>query len=168
MELTVKTSLNIRYMLRSDLRRVLEIENACFEFPLTRRDIIGVIRQQNGIGLVVERREIADGYVSDPVIVGYVLYELHNNRNHLLSIAVDPTHQRQGIGRAIHEEMRRKLRLARNRIMLEVRERNLPAQLFFRAMGYRAMGVLRNYYDGCEDDAYLMCYRLHPQSETVL
>ena len=35
----------------------------------------------------------------------------------------------------------------RNRIMLEVRETNLDAQLFFKNLGFRAISVLRDFYD---------------------
>ena len=44
----------------------------------------------------------------------------------------------------------------RNRIMLEVRETNLAAQLFFRSLGFRATSVLRDFYDDSVEDAYLM------------
>jgi ribosomal-protein-alanine N-acetyltransferase len=46
----------------------------------------------------------------------------------------------------------------RDRILLEVRERNLPAQLFFRALGYRAISVLKDFYQDTTEDAYLMQY----------
>ena len=47
----------------------------------------------------------------------------------------------------------------RNRITLEVRETNLPAQLFFRQCGFRAVSVLREFYEDTPEDAYLMLYR---------
>jgi len=36
-----------------------------------------------------------------------------------------------------------------------VRERNLSAQLFFRAQGFRAVRVLRSYYEDSGEDAFL-------------
>jgi ribosomal-protein-alanine N-acetyltransferase len=47
----------------------------------------------------------------------------------------------------------------RSRIMLEIRETNLPAQLFFRTLGFRAVSVLRQFYEDTPEDAYLMQYR---------
>jgi len=47
----------------------------------------------------------------------------------------------------------------RRRIVLEIRERNLPGQLFFRINGFRAVAVLRNFYDDTPEDAYLMQLR---------
>lgn len=39
-----------------------------------------------------------------------------------------------------------------------MRERNLPAQLFFRSLGYRAISVLKDFYEDTTEDAYLMQY----------
>jgi ribosomal-protein-alanine N-acetyltransferase len=43
--------------------------------------------------------------------------------------------------------------------LLEVRETNLAAQLFFRSAGFRAVSVLRAFYEDSPEDAYLMQYR---------
>jgi len=43
--------------------------------------------------------------------------------------------------------------------VLEVRETNLAAQLFFKNQGFRAVTVLRDYYDDTPEDAYIMQFR---------
>ena len=53
--------------------------------------------------------------------------------------------------------------------MLEVRETNLDAQLFFRAQGFRAVNVLRDFYEDTTEDAYLMQYRYRAtEAETAM
>jgi [ribosomal protein S18]-alanine N-acetyltransferase len=52
----------------------------------------------------------------------------------------------------------------RTRITLEVRETNLPAQLFFRKQEFRAIRVLRAYYEDSGEDAFLMQYRFADDS----
>ena len=52
--------------------------------------------------------------------------------------------------------------------MLEVRETNLAAQLFFRGQGFRAVSVLREFYDDTPEDAYLMQYRYRPAEVEVV
>ncbi len=47
----------------------------------------------------------------------------------------------------------------RNRVVLEIRETNLAAQLFFRNSDFMAVSVLRDYYDDTTEDAYVMQYR---------
>jgi ribosomal-protein-alanine N-acetyltransferase len=56
----------------------------------------------------------------------------------------------------------------RSRITLEVRETNLPAQLFFRTVGFRAVSVLRQYYADTPEDAYLMQYRYRPEPQEAV
>ena len=48
----------------------------------------------------------------------------------------------------------------RKEIVLEVRETNLSAQLFFSKQGFRAVNVLRSHYDDTAEDAYYMRYKL--------
>jgi ribosomal-protein-alanine N-acetyltransferase len=48
----------------------------------------------------------------------------------------------------------------RREIVLEVSETNLSAQLFFKSMGFMALGVLRDRYDDTTEDAYLMRFLL--------
>jgi ribosomal-protein-alanine N-acetyltransferase len=56
----------------------------------------------------------------------------------------------------------------RDRILLEVRERNLPAQLVFRSLGYRAITVLKDFYEDTTEDAYLMQYLSGEASTMVM
>ena len=51
--------------------------------------------------------------------------------------------------------------------MLEVRETNLDAQLFFKQIGFRAVSVLRDFYDDSDEDAYLMQYRYRATAEEL-
>lgn len=147
-------SVHIRWMIRRDMPEVLEIEQRSFEFPWSDDDFIRCLRQRNCIGMVAEHSER---------VVGFMIYELHKSRLHILNLAVHPEFSRRGVG----EQMIRKLisKLApqrRSRIMLEVRETNLPAQLFFRQLGFRAVSLLREFYEDTPEDAYLMQFRLDP------
>lgn len=148
---------HIRWMIRRDMPSVLEIEDRSFEFPWTEDEFIRCLRQRDCIGMVAERSE---------QVVGFMIYELHKNRIHILSFAVHPDFRRNGIGSAMVDKLITKLAYQRrNRIMLEVRETNLDAQLFFRQLGFRATGVLRSFYEDTPEDAFLMQYR--QPSETM-
>lgn len=92
--------------------------------------------------------------------MGFYVYELHKTRLHVLNFAVDPQHWRQGVGRQMVDKLKSKLHPdRRNKIMLEVRETNLAAQLFFRAQGFKAVSVFRDFYRDVTEDAYLFQYR---------
>ena len=57
----------------------------------------------------------------DEQVVGFMIYELHKNRLHILNFAVHPEHRRTGVGKAMLTKLLGKLsHERRNRIMLEV------------------------------------------------
>ncbi len=142
---------HIRWMIRRDLAEVQAIENQSFEFAWQEEDFLRCLRQRNCIGMVAE----CEGRV-----VGYMLYELHKNRLHVLNFAVAADTRRRGVGRLMAGKLVGKLSPERRtRVMLEVRETNLPAQLFFRACGFRAVSVVRGFYSDSPEDAYLMQFR---------
>jgi ribosomal-protein-alanine N-acetyltransferase len=146
---------HIRWMIRRDMPEVLEIETHSFEFPWSEEDFIRCLRQRNCIGMVAEYEER---------VVGFMIYELHKTRLHILNFAVHPQFARRGVGDAMIQKLISKLsHQRRNRILLEVRETNLAAQLFFRDAGFRAISVLRDFYDDTTEDAYLMQYNYQPE-----
>lgn len=143
---------HIRWMIRRDMPEVLEIEGHSFEFPWSDEDFMRCLRQRNCIGMVAEY---------DERVVGFMTYELHKNRLHVLNLAVHKDCRRCRVGRHLVDKLISKLSAERrSRIFVEVRETNLEAQVFFRQAGFRAISVLRDFYDDCMEDAYLMEFRL--------
>lgn len=141
----------IRWMIRRDMPQILEIEARSFQHPWREGDFIHYLRQRNCIGMIAEH---------NTGVVGYMLYELHRSRLHLLNFAVHPDFRRREIGTAMVRKLAGKLTTERrDRVMLEVRETNLAAQLFFKACGFRAVAVLRDFYEDSAEDAYLMQLR---------
>jgi len=146
--------IHIRWMIRRDMPEVLDIEGESFEFPWSEEDFIRCLRQRNCIGMVAEYQQR---------VVGFMIYELHKTRLHILNFSVAKQFRRRGVGRQMVDKLISKLSSGRRtRIVLEIRETNLPAQLFFRDSGFRAVSVLRSYYDDTPEDAYVMQYRYRP------
>jgi len=144
--------IHVRWMIRRDMPDVLAIEHEAFEFPWSEEDFTRSLRQRTCIGMVAE---YADS------VVAFMIYELHRTRLHVLNFAVLRSHRRLGIGTQMLRRLIAKLAPERrSRIVLEVRETNLPAQLFFRAAGFRAVTVLRDFYRDSDEDAYLMQFGL--------
>ena len=142
---------HIRWMIRRDMPEVLDIEQQSFEFPWLDDDFTRCLRQRNCIGMVAEHEDR---------VVGFMIYELHKTRIHVLNFAVAADCHRQGVGSQMVAKLAAKLSSQRrSRIVLEVRETNLAAQLFFREAGFRAVSVLRNFYEDTPEDAYLMQFR---------
>src|SRR3990172_3156661 len=146
---------HIRWMIRRDMPEVLAIEAASFEFPWLEEDFVRCLRQRNCIGMVAEH---------DDRVVGFMIYELNKNRIEVLNFATSVEHRRRGVGSQMTAKLIGKLSAQRrNRIALEVRETNLAAQLFFRECGFRAVSVLKDFYEDTPEDAYLMQYRYRPE-----
>lgn len=155
-----ETRVHIRWMIRRDMPEVLGIEGEGFEFPWSEEDFIRCLQQRNCIGMVAEHEDR---------IVGFMIYELHKTRLHVLNFAVATPFRRQGVGMQMVEKLVTKLsQQRRTRILLEVRETNLAAQLFFRAEGFRAISVLRAYYEDTPEDAYIMEYIYQAEEADIL
>src|ERR671938_643730 len=143
---------HIRWMIRRDMPEVLQTEVDSFEYAWTEEDFLRCLRQRNCIGMVAEH---------GVKVVGFMIYELHKAKLHILNFAVHPLCRRCGVGAQMVAKLISKLSShRRTRIPLEVRETNLPAQLFFRSQGFKAVRVLRAYYEDSGEDAFQMQYRL--------
>lgn len=146
-----KIRAHIRWMIRRDMPEVLVIESESFEFSWDEDDFICCLRRRNCIGMVAEYEN---------KVVGFMIYELHETRIRVLNFAVAEGYQRHYVGSQMISKLIAKLSVKRrNRILLEVRETNLFAQLFFRENGFRAISILRSYYADTPEDAYVMQYR---------
>jgi ribosomal-protein-alanine N-acetyltransferase len=150
-------NVHIRWMIRRDMPEVLSIEKSSFEFPWSEEDFIRCLRQRHCIGMVAEY---------DERVVGFMIYELHKDQLHVLNFSVRPDVRRRHVGEQMVNKLISKLsQQRRNRILLEIRETNLAAQLFFRNLGFVATTVLRDYYDDTVEDAYVMQYRFQTETE---
>ena len=149
-----KTCVHVRWMIRRDMAEVLAIEGESFDFPWLNEDFIRCLLQRNRIGMVAEH---------DDRVVGFVIYELSKARFQILNFATDPEFHRRGVGTQMVARLIGKLSAGcRTRVAIEIRETNLPAQLFFHKSGFRAVSVLRDHYEDTPEDAYRMEYRYRP------
>ncbi len=143
---------HVRWLIRRDMDEVLDIEQSTFSPYWTEEDFLATLRRRDCIGMVTEQGE---------KIVGFMVHQLQRKTIRILNFAVHPKFRRQGVGAAMIAKLIGKLSpLLRTRIVLDVSEVNLPAQLFFRSQGFRAKSVLREYYQESGNDAYHMQYRL--------
>tara|TARA_B100001029_G_scaffold90966_1_gene74636 strand:+ start:222 stop:677 length:456 start_codon:yes stop_codon:yes gene_type:complete len=83
---------------------------------------------------------------------------------HITAIAVDPKHQREGLGRYLLSNLikRSKSHLT-NQIYLEVKNTNDQAKEFYKSMGFEIVGNRTNFYkDG--SDAIIFTKKLNKKS----
>ena len=150
----------IRWLIRRDMPEVLDIERGSFESAWTEEDFLCCLRQRCCIGMVAEYNHR---------IVGFMIYELHKAKLHVLNFAVDPEFYGQAIGTQLVEKLVDKLsQQRRQEIVLEVREGNLAAQLFFKKMGFRAVLIMRNHYNDTDEAAYVMRFSMEEETPVFI
>lgn len=143
--------LQIRWSIAADLDEVLDIERRCFRRNAWKlKDFKAFSNQRNGVMRVSELYDR---------VVGYICYEIYDTRINIVNLAVHPEDQRIGIGACMVNSVTEKL-LEENsrhkRVTVEICEENLPAQLFFKTLGFKYAKTLEGYYpNNPEVDAYL-------------
>lgn len=141
----------IRWAIRRDTHRILEIESLCFESPWTEDDLMRCLRQRNVIGQVYDAGEEIDGFV---------IYALHKSSIEVLSLGVHPDAQRTGIGSALVGQVKRKVTnvTRRHRVDTLICETNLNAHVFFKSQGFRCVRTRRDCYEDFDRDGYEFIY----------
>jgi ribosomal-protein-alanine N-acetyltransferase len=85
-------------------------------------------------------------------LAGFAIMQYGDDAAHLNLLAVEPSYQRQGIGRQLMRWLEDTASTAGTfRIRLEVRASNQTGQAFYKAIGYQQSDWLRGYYQAHED-----------------
>lgn len=144
---------SIRWMIRKDLPAILACEEAAYGADSwSEEDFTRCLRQRNCIGMLAEQGD---------TLLGYMVYELHRDRLHLLNFVVHPDYQRRYIGAAMLDKLIGKLsQQRRTRITLLINEGNMPALRFFKAMGFMATHVVWDAFPDVGEDGYAMELRV--------
>lgn len=146
---TAAERLQFEPMTLSDLPDVLAIERASFPAPWSERAFMAELLHNAYADYVVARL--------DGRLVGYGGMWIMLDEAHVTNIAVHPEFRRQGIGeRILCELIRRAARRRCERMTLEVRKSNFPAQRLYLKHGFVPRGVRKGYYTDNNEDAIIM------------
>jgi len=122
--------LTIRWMIRRDDREVLRIDERCYLESLSHSELIKTLRESSVIAVVAEDR----GHV-----LGYCIYRLAGFTIEILRLGVDPRERRNGVGTALIERLKSKLKgQRRDTITIDTPGVSLAAQLFLSKAGFVA------------------------------
>ena len=135
-----------RWLTIPDMPRVMEIlEGNGIDIP--QAELRLMLRQRNVIGMVAE----IGGSVA-----GVVVYALEHQAIDIHLLAVDPCKQWQGVGRCLIERLKGKMTDKRRSLFATVSEYDVAAQMFSKALGFRAVETLRDWDD--QGDGILFQY----------
>lgn len=133
-----------------DLELLAAIDAKSEEEYWTLEDFKKKFKQKSITCLVIEK---------ESQTVGFLLYEIFLQRFTILRIGIHAKHRKKGLGSELMTALSNKLTEKRKLIVAEVRESNLPIQLFLKSQGYKAVKVLRKYFPDTGEDAFVFNYR---------
>ena len=158
----VQSMFSLRRFHPSDLDRVMEINRICLPENYATYFFLDLHQRYPETFIVAEE---------DSKIVGYIMCRIETGlpdfrsfgipkKGHVISIAVLPEHQREGVGIALMKEAIEKMKgYKATECYLEVRVSNEPAVNLYRKLGLKTSRSVHGYYaDG--EDAYIMSIKL--------
>lgn len=139
-------SLSVRPLRFSDLSQVIAIERRAFPNPWSLSMFVLELSKPSAINL---------GAVKGEVIVGYVICARYDEAFHVMDIAADPDHRREGVASALLSGVIDRAGEDAS-YTLEVRVSNAGAIALYESFGFRSVGTRRRYYADNGEDALIM------------
>lgn len=98
------------------------------------------------------KNNLVIGVLNQDELIGYCFILIAQTEAEILNIAIDINFQRKGLGQILLKECfeRLKSQQAKN-LFLEVRESNHAAKNLYSKMGFKTIGIRKNYYSNNED-----------------
>jgi GNAT superfamily N-acetyltransferase len=153
-EMATEQLIKCRWMIRGDCEQVASITKHALlhRKPLSAREVQIALRQKTIVGAVAE---MADDI---PLILGFAMLSTQNDDIcELVIMSVDHKWHRCGIGTMLLEHCERMARhIGYSKFHTIIHERELDAQMFFKAHGWQCKHIHRH-YDG--DDCGLYFYK---------
>lgn len=135
-------SLYIRDARLEDLDAIFNIEETSFSDPYP-KGLLKAFFYLPGVYIVASSKEAVIGYA-----IGIIRYE---KLGHIVSVAVNESRRRKGVGQRLMEEIIGRLcSMGIKRIRIEVRESNLPAIKLYSKLGFMEEGKIKKYYSDGE------------------
>ena len=142
--------IEIRRLELRDLGAIERIERVSYPTPWSRSMFAGEIAKPSSVCL--------GAYDGDTgALAGYLIVSRYVDAWHVMNVAVDPGHRRQGIaGQLLTELFSRTGDDGHRGYTLEVRVSNDEAIRLYERLGFRSRGVRRGYYTDNREDALIM------------
>ena len=148
-------AIRFRPMTIADMDEIMAIERGSYRYPWSQ----GFFLQE--LQVACARSVLAE---IDGRIIGYVLYWLLPGTVDIHNLATHVDYRRRGVGRLLLSQvLGHAAAQAIDRVTLEVRKSNLPAQKLYQSMGFVSTGLRKGYYSDDGEDALAMTLDLTAQ-----
>jgi ribosomal-protein-alanine N-acetyltransferase len=155
--------MKVRAFVDDDLTNIYAIQLRCPQAAQWRlEDYLHLARDPLGTILVAE---VDDANL--PRIAGFAAFHRVMDEAELRNMAIDPSHQRKGIARALLAAGILALQAnGVSRLFLEVRASNQPALAFYASAGFSLLHNRRDYYHDPSEDALVMACDIAPSTDS--
>ena len=138
----------IEAMTSAHVSQIAELEKLCFSDSWSEKSIETELSCRLSLWLVAMEGEQVVGYVGSQTVI---------DESDMMNIAVHPDFRRRGIAEALVAALEDGLRQRGSRALtLEVRDSNVPAIALYEKMGFRQVGLRKNYYRNPKEDARIL------------
>jgi ribosomal-protein-alanine N-acetyltransferase len=157
-----EVSMRIRKVIDDDLEAIVSIQSKTPQAAKwTQADYANLAGDPLGLILVAELDTM-----SPPTIAGFAAFHRVMDEAELRNMAVAPAHQRQGVGRELLAEGRRRLlEQGVRQIYLEVRASNISAQRLYYSSGFGLRSRRCDYYNDPREDGLVLSLELSPSGK---
>jgi ribosomal-protein-alanine N-acetyltransferase len=136
---------------------ILQIEEACFSTPWTRKMLEAELSGNPFAHFLVARQVPPLGEVGSISIIGYLCFWVVFEEVRLMNLAVIESMRHKGMAKAlVIQALKVGLAQAAMRAVLEVRASNHAAHALYRSLGFRDVTTRPTYYTNPIEDALLM------------
>lgn len=146
-------------MEEQDLSAVLAIESLSFPNPWHESTFKGEIQHRPiSSPLVIVHSTMNK-------VIGYIIFWLIGEEVQINNIAVHPDFRRLGIGEHVLRQVIEQVKWRGAKfISLEVRQSNIAALTLYKKIGFRMLGVRKNYYTNPSEDAFVFGLQVNSAS----
>jgi ribosomal-protein-alanine N-acetyltransferase len=143
----------IREMKQADVPAVAAIEKVCFSQPWSEKSFSDSLARIDTLFLVgTDEADIPRAYMG--------MY-LSFDEAEITNVAVAPDYRKCGFAQALITEAKRRVKEQQiERVLLEVRESNVPAISLYEKQGFRDIGIRKGFYEFPTEDARIMICEL--------
>ena len=135
-------------MTAEHVAQIAQLEKLCFADPWSEMSIASELRSIWSYWVVA---------LCADTVVGYIGSQSSIDESDVMNVAVHPDWRRQGIAENLIEHLIRELKSRGSKaLMLEVRASNAPAIALYEKLGFRQVGLRKNYYKNPKEDALIL------------
>ena len=141
--------MEIRRAIPADAKKIAEAEGIIFPDPWSERDVVDTICASGAMCYVA----LSDTGELRAYIIGRKIVP----EGEIYRIATLPEYRRRGVAsRLLSYAVKTERGKGLETLFLEVREKNIAARSLYKSMGFREIGIRKNYYSLPTDNARVM------------